>query len=356
MEELVLSEDGKTLISCSNNISGHLVIPDDIEKIECWAFAGCTGLTTIKIPNGVTEIGSRAFEDCTGLTFVEIPDSVTNIDYEAFFGCTAISQPLYNKRFFVKMPSAYKDKFNIPDGIETICNTAFQDCSNLTDIVIPDSVTVISDSAFEGCTGLTSIVIPNSVTAIFDGAFEGCTGLTSIEIPASVNYIAKNSLSNIGPQLHISVDLENQKYLSLEGSLYSKDGSILYHYCEKEIDEFTIPSTVTTIASCAFEWSYLETVVIGNSIAVIEEYTFFCAHIEKVYIPDTIKKIGSASFVSCEIKEIHIRHAHPEQIKVEEYAFGKTAENCTLFVPMGTDYAYRNHPVFGKFKDVKVEE
>ena len=49
-------------------------------------------------------------------------------------------------------------------------------------------VTEISQSAFEDCTGLTSVIIPNRVVKIGYGAFQGCSGLTTVTIPNSVNF------------------------------------------------------------------------------------------------------------------------------------------------------------------------
>ena len=79
-------------------------------------------------------------------------------------------------------------KVVIEDGVTSIGNWAFCNCTSLTDITIPDSVTSIGDSAFYGC-DLTSITIPSSVTSIGDSAFESCTNLTDITIPDSVTSI-----------------------------------------------------------------------------------------------------------------------------------------------------------------------
>lgn len=49
-------------------------------------------------------------------------------------------------------------------------------------VVIKDGVTSIGDHAFFNCSGLTSIEIPNSVTSIGVGAFNGCTGLASVTV------------------------------------------------------------------------------------------------------------------------------------------------------------------------------
>ena len=62
----------------------------------------------------------------------------------------------------------------IEDGLTTIGNYAFQNCSGLTSVTIPNSVTSIGDFAFLGCKGLTSVAIPNSVTSIGGAAFYEC--------------------------------------------------------------------------------------------------------------------------------------------------------------------------------------
>ena len=64
--------------------------------------------------------------------------------------------------------------YEIPAGVTSIGDYAFQDCSRLTSITIPNSVTSIGYSAFEDCSSLTNITIPNSVTSIGNLAFNGC--------------------------------------------------------------------------------------------------------------------------------------------------------------------------------------
>ena len=47
------------------------------------------------------------------------------------------------------------DEFKYFTGVTYISDSAFDDCSRLTSIVIPDSVNSIGSSAFYGCSGLT---------------------------------------------------------------------------------------------------------------------------------------------------------------------------------------------------------
>ena len=71
----------------------------------------------------------------------------------------------------------------INNGITTIGEYAFYNCTSLTSVTISDSVTKIDKYAFGYCSSLTSIEIPNSVTSIGLGSFKGCTSLQSMTIP-----------------------------------------------------------------------------------------------------------------------------------------------------------------------------
>ena len=80
-------------------------------------------------------------------------------------------------------------KVVIQEGVTSIGNSAFYNCSNLKSIEIPEGVTSIGYYAFQNCSNLASIEIPSSVTSIGSGAFYACTSLTSITIPDNVTSI-----------------------------------------------------------------------------------------------------------------------------------------------------------------------
>ena len=145
----------------------------------------------VVIEDGVTSIGDSAFYDCSSLTSITIPDSVTSIREYAFYNCSGLTS------------------ITIPDSVTSIGNSAFNTCSSLTSLTIPNSVTSIGEGAFYACSSLTSLTIPNSVTSIGDSAFYVCSSLTSITIPDSVTSIGDSAFSNCSSLQTISLSCKS---------------------------------------------------------------------------------------------------------------------------------------------------
>ena len=70
---------------------------------------------------------------------------------------------------------------------------AFQNCSELTEIVIPKNVTEIGANAFDSCTSLTDIALPPAVNKVNTEAFMGCTNLKSVTLSESLTFLGSNA-------------------------------------------------------------------------------------------------------------------------------------------------------------------
>ena len=154
-----------------------LTLPAGITSIGEYAFYGCSGLTSLTLPAGITEIGESTFSNCSGLTSLTLPAGITSIGISAFAYCSGLTS------------------LNLPAGITSINYGAFLDCSGLTSLTLPDGITSIGISAFAYCSGLTSLNLPADITSIDKYAFSGCSRLTSLTLPAGITSIGEFAFS-----------------------------------------------------------------------------------------------------------------------------------------------------------------
>ena len=184
------------------------------DEIGEYAFAYCSGLTSLTLPVGITSIGEFAFSGCSGLTSLTLPAGITSIGEYAFYGCSGLTS------------------LNLPAGITEIGESTFSDCSGLTSLTLPAGITSIGDDTFYGCSGLTSLTLPAGITSIGEYAFSGCSGLTSLTLPAGITSIDKYAFS--GCSRLTSLTLPAGITWIGESAFYGCSGlTSIYEYAEK---------------------------------------------------------------------------------------------------------------------------
>lgn len=357
-----------------------VTLPNKITFIGALAFEECTGLTSITIPENVTEIRNQAFYYCTALTMVELPKALQTVGDNAFYetklqdvyyagteedwGKIAIglkNEPLTNANLhcmgavvvisgtcggaltwkldskgtltisgtgamtdYTKSGVAPWNKdyeeirfVVIENGVTTIGEYAFENCTLLESVAISDSVEKIGKYAFSGCSalkrislpdsiaqigdhafrasGLEAVKIPEGVTLLGEGMFARCPNLQTVELPSTLQTIRENAF--IGSGLNKIILPENLKYIGYE----------CFYECTN-LEEIKIPDSVTILDYSVFEGcSSLKKVTLSKGLKRISQTMFaMCHNLTEITIPDSITYIGEGAFFQCKkLKDVY---------------------------------------------------
>ena len=271
------------------------------DEIGEYAFAYCSGLTSLTLPAGITSIGRSAFVGCSGLTSLTLPAGITSIDSYAFYSCSGLMS------------------LTLPTGITSIGEYAFMGCSGLTSLTLPASITSIGEYAFDKCSGLTSLTLPVGITSISNGAFMGCSGLTSLTLHAGITSI----------------------------------GISAFAYCSG-LTSLTLPAGITSISNGAFKGcSGLTSLTLHAGITSIGDVAFSgCSGLTSLILPASITSIGSYAFSSCSgLTSIYV---YPDIVPKmgSDVFYDVDKKNCTLYVPQGTKQDYFLADIWGDFENI----
>jgi len=107
-----------------------ITIPNNVTKIEDFAFGNCQNLSDINIPNSVISIGKGAFGNCKNLVSIVVPNQITRIEEMTFGGCENLRN------------------VTLPSSVSYIGSLAFSTCK-IVEINIPNSNTQIDPFAFD---------------------------------------------------------------------------------------------------------------------------------------------------------------------------------------------------------------
>ena len=163
------------------------------------------------------------------------------------------------------------DDYSLNDGVltispGTICIRAQQFCGreDIRKVIIPEGVQFMEPECFADCSWLEEVTLPSGIRNIGAAAFADCSSLIAVNIPTSAQ----------------SID----------------SGAFLQ--CEA-LKDIQIPEGVETICEHAFQNSGLESVIVPESVAVIEECAFFsCENLRRADVLGKHTVLGEDCFGS----------------------------------------------------------
>lgn len=201
MGNLVLPENLESIESWAfrrcGNLTGSLVIPEKVKIISDQAFSGCGFKGTLTLPEGLTEIQGYAFSNVKFKGELNIPSSVLAIGSRAFYYTT------------------FHGTLILPSELTSLGAEAFMACTRLSGVVeMPENIVAIPSGLFRNCYGIEGIKLHEDVEVIESGAFENCTGVCSIVCEAknpptinanSFNGVAKDNFALEVPEASVNL-------------------------------------------------------------------------------------------------------------------------------------------------------
>ena len=283
-------------------------------------------IKTVRILQGVTSIGNFAFMDCSSMTDITIPEGVTRIGDEAFSSCNGLTS------------------ITIPVSVTGIGYEAFYYCASLSSITIPEGVTYIGNSVFDCCFGLTSLSIPASLTGEVGLSIDYCDSLTDIYYGDTK--AAWTQLGMYYDHYRVTVHCSDVEIAAADSSA-----------CGDDLIWTLSSDGVLTIAGTGDMWDYnsrhrvpwydngleIKTVRILSGVTGIGETAFYrCENLTQVTIPEGVTRIGDSAFSSCSaLTSVTL----PESVtSIGSSAFSSCERLTSMTIPAGvtaiSDYTF----------------
>ncbi len=201
-------------------------------------------------------------------------------------------------------------------------------------------VKVIGQNSFKRNVFVENIVFEEGVEIIEGGVFYHNENLKTVTLPASVHTICKedNRYSNSTILFdkcenlqQIIVDEQNSHFASYNGSLYSKDLSVLYEGANKSSLTFEFSDNIAEIKEYALSFSCFEEIIIPANVKIGKGAFYNCFRLRSVTILDGITEVGSQAFAYCQnLQQVRL----PETLtKISSYMFDGAYSLFTIDIP-----------------------
>ena len=186
----------------------------------------------------------------------------------------------------------------------TELTSTFSNNSTIESVTISEGILKVGTWVFENCPNLVNINIPESLQSF--SSIVDCPLITELNIKNADFSGSSNPFDGLG-DVYITVNENNEYHKTINGSLYSKDGTKLYRaYC---IDEnFTIENSCTWIGRTAFCGTSIKSLVIPANVTItgynstnksFDVYFYDCVKLEYIEIQSSFLNCSAVTFKNC---------------------------------------------------------
>lgn len=276
-----------------------VVLNDGLKNIGDFAFANCKAIQQFTVPDSVTSIGIYSFQDDVNMTDITIPFRCMSIHESAFDGCYKLvihapegSYPYnYAQTFYIRQQDfpEYEDTENLPTGDSVDGNSTTGDGNSGNGSsdggTGNSSSSSVSDNDVPGRELGSVRVVGYSAVVFMDG--------TSSNVYTAGNpFIGGSSDVGLNPnELKPSNGLP--KYTIVDGQIVADQA----YYGKKNLDQVTLPETISEIGQFAYARSSVKNINIPNGTEKISYGAFYhCDDLASVSLPESIMLVEPKAF------------------------------------------------------------
>ena len=276
-------------------------------------------LVSLTIPSDVTDLSNYAFYNARTISSLTLPETLVSIGESAFYGCTGFVSATLPTRFLDRLITKKSLKSVTITSGETIADSAFAECDQLTSISFASTVKSIGAYAFEGCSSLRSVTIPSSVLSFHNSAFFGCVGLTEVRIESVEKWCEIDFTNNTANPLYYGKNLylngDKVTRLVLSDRVLSVSNYAFYN-CTS-VTDIKISDAIRSVKAYSFYGTVIQNAELPISVLsyfpksswvnvkltlgeeIPESIFSGCVNMTDVVIPSTVTTIAENAFAGC---------------------------------------------------------
>lgn len=342
----------------------EITLPSTVSYISDLAFSSIN-CETINIPAECSYISESAFKNSShDDPFFNVLGIITRINqlnianpqYSVIDGCLCCTDKYNDKAhhdgdgkpkslmsYISKLTSDTdnEDKIvlELPQGIEHIFESAFENNHNIKRIIIPNCVDTIGPYAFN-CCSLEEMALPTGLKHISDELFMYCGSLKKIDIPNGVISIGESAFGNCKAL---------QKVIIPDG--VKRIGKSAFRDCT-DLTEIILPESITHIGAYPFAHSLISHLELPDAIETLDWVFAYCDELETIKFPKNLKSLNNSWISEClQLRELFCPMETP--IPSGPLFVNDVLKNATLYVPIGCKEAYEKVDPWRNFWNIE---